>query len=97
VRLVAEGRASSELRPRLPRAARRATFLAMAGRTKMKRSVRTYRAMTFEEASAEDAERYLAMAPAERVRLAYDLFLACLSARGLSEPPRLRRVYTYPE
>ncbi len=68
----------------------------MAPRTK-KQSVpgRTVRAMTFEEASAEDAERYAAMTPAERVRLAAELSLACLSTRGSgAPPPRLLRVYS---
>jgi hypothetical protein len=53
--------------------------------------------MTFAEAEAEDAQRYLAMTPAERVRLVPELFAACLSTRGIVEPPRLRRVYSYPE
>jgi hypothetical protein len=39
--------------------------------------------MTFEQATAEDARRYLAMTPAERVRLVPELFAACLSTRGI--------------
>jgi hypothetical protein len=71
----------------------------MARRTKAEKpSGRTYRAMTFAEASADDAERYAAMTPAERVRLVLELFMACLSTRGSGEPPpRLHRVYSYPE
>jgi hypothetical protein len=61
------------------------------------RSGWTIREMTFAEAEAEDAQRYLAMTPAERVRLVPELFAACLSTRGIVEPPRLRRVYSYPE
>lgn len=58
----------------------------------------TIREMTFEQASAEDAARHAAMSPAERVRLAFVLFTACLSTRGHhGPPPRLQRVYSYPE
>jgi hypothetical protein len=53
--------------------------------------------MTFEQATAEDAARYAAMTPAERVRLVPELYAACLSTQGIREPPRLRRVYSYPE
>ena len=56
----------------------------------------TLRELTFAEASAEDASRFLAMSPAERVRLVPELLLACLSTRGMRELPRIRRVYSYP-
>ena len=61
------------------------------------RSGWTIRAMTYEQASAEDAARYAALTPAERVRLVPLLYAASLSTRGIREPPRLRRVYSYPE
>ncbi len=82
-------------------------FLAMATRSKPRaareppaghpRSGWTMRVMTFEEGEADQARRYLAMTPAARVRLVYDLFAACLSTQGIREPPRLRRVYSHPE
>jgi hypothetical protein len=53
--------------------------------------------MTHDEATAEDAARYAALTPAERVSLVPVLYAACLSTRGIREPPRLRRVYSYPE
>ncbi len=53
--------------------------------------------MTHEQASAEDAARNAALTPAERVQLVPVLYAACLSTRGIHEPPRLRRVYSYPE
>src|SRR4051812_47621918 len=71
----------------------------MGGRSapRGQRSGWTIREMTFEQATAEDARRYLAMTPAEPVRLVPELPAAWLSAQGIREPPRLRRVYSYPE
>jgi hypothetical protein len=53
--------------------------------------------MIYEAASAEDAARYAALTPVERVNLVPVLYVACLSPRGIREPPRLRPVYSYPE
>jgi len=73
----------------------RATLAGMAGRSALRRQRSGWkiREMTFAQAAAEDARRYLGMSPAERARLVPELF----AALGIREPPRLRRVYSYPE